>query len=331
MQVERRRTGCTPSATSPAKGPFTHVSVWQARVLAAHLLGATEPFGGYDALAWATFTDPEVGRVGHDRAGGARRGAAACGSACSSSANTRGWIHGPGNDGFVKVVEDADRGVLVGATVVGPHGGELIGMLTVAVHAAGAGRAAADHALRLPDPAPRRAGGAAGPVLTPPGRCSRPARRGRQTVEDASSPAVTASWCASGSSVSSRSRMRRRISRAVRHCSSGRTLATSRITVSLAGDRLDALHLGRAEEHRLPVLLLGHRPGHLEHRRGRGPDVGPRVDGHVEHDGGEALALVADAHHLAVAHVPDGAVDVAQPSAAQPDGLDRARWPSRSR
>jgi pyruvate/2-oxoglutarate dehydrogenase complex dihydrolipoamide dehydrogenase (E3) component len=51
------------------------------------------------------------------------------------SSNTRGWIWGPGNDGFVKLVEDADRGVLIGATVVGPHGGELLGMLTLAVHA----------------------------------------------------------------------------------------------------------------------------------------------------------------------------------------------------
>ena len=42
----------------------------------------------------------------------------------------------PGATGVVKVVEDADRGVLVGATVVGPAGGEIIGFLAVAVHAA---------------------------------------------------------------------------------------------------------------------------------------------------------------------------------------------------
>ena len=38
--------------------------------------------------------------------------------------------------GLVKVVEDADRGVLVGATAVGPAGGEILGFLAVAVHAA---------------------------------------------------------------------------------------------------------------------------------------------------------------------------------------------------
>jgi pyruvate/2-oxoglutarate dehydrogenase complex dihydrolipoamide dehydrogenase (E3) component len=39
-----------------------------------------------------------------------------------------------GNDGFIKLVADADRGVLVGATSAGPAGGEVLGALTVAVH-----------------------------------------------------------------------------------------------------------------------------------------------------------------------------------------------------
>ena len=33
------------------------------------------------------------------------------------------------------MVEDADRGVLVGATAAGPGGGEILGFLAVAVHA----------------------------------------------------------------------------------------------------------------------------------------------------------------------------------------------------
>jgi pyruvate/2-oxoglutarate dehydrogenase complex dihydrolipoamide dehydrogenase (E3) component len=48
----------------------------------------------------------------------------------------RGWIHGPGNDGLIRLIADADRGVLVGATVVGPSGGEVLSALVVAVHAA---------------------------------------------------------------------------------------------------------------------------------------------------------------------------------------------------
>jgi hypothetical protein len=47
----------------------------------------------------------------------------------------RGWLHKAGNDGFIELVEDADRGVLVSATAAGPNGGEVLGLLTLAVHA----------------------------------------------------------------------------------------------------------------------------------------------------------------------------------------------------
>jgi pyruvate/2-oxoglutarate dehydrogenase complex dihydrolipoamide dehydrogenase (E3) component len=52
-----------------------------------------------------------------------------------SPTSTRGWIHGPGNEGFIKLVEDASRGVLVGATVMGPSGGEVMAMLALAIQA----------------------------------------------------------------------------------------------------------------------------------------------------------------------------------------------------
>jgi pyruvate/2-oxoglutarate dehydrogenase complex dihydrolipoamide dehydrogenase (E3) component len=117
------------------RGAFTHVSVWQARVLAAHLKGEPEPYGGYHGLAWVTFTDPEVGRVGLTEQQARDKGLQIRVGSAQISSNTRGWIYGPGNDGFIKLVEDADRGVLVGGTVVSPNGGELLGMLTLAVHA----------------------------------------------------------------------------------------------------------------------------------------------------------------------------------------------------
>jgi pyruvate/2-oxoglutarate dehydrogenase complex dihydrolipoamide dehydrogenase (E3) component len=116
-------------------GQFTHVAVWQSRVLTAHLLDREDVFGGYHGLAWVTFTDPEVGRVGKTEEQARADGLRVRVGVQQIAYNSRGWIHGPGNDGFVKLVEDADRGVLVGATVVSPYGGELLGMLTVAVHA----------------------------------------------------------------------------------------------------------------------------------------------------------------------------------------------------
>jgi pyruvate/2-oxoglutarate dehydrogenase complex dihydrolipoamide dehydrogenase (E3) component len=117
------------------RGAFTHVAVWQARVLVAHLLGQPSQFGGYHGLAWVTFTDPEVGRVGLSEQQARDKGLTVRVGSEPMPANSRGWIHGPGNDGFVKLVADADRGVLVGATVVAPNGGEILGLLTVAVHA----------------------------------------------------------------------------------------------------------------------------------------------------------------------------------------------------
>ena len=49
--------------------------------------------------------------------------------------SARGWIHKAGNDGFIKVIEDAERSVLVGASSAGPYGGEVLSALQVAVRA----------------------------------------------------------------------------------------------------------------------------------------------------------------------------------------------------
>jgi pyruvate/2-oxoglutarate dehydrogenase complex dihydrolipoamide dehydrogenase (E3) component len=117
------------------RGAFTHVAVWQARVLVAHLLGRPNLFGGYHGLAWVSFTDPEVGRVGLAESQARGRGLSVRTGHATIASSARGWIHGPGNDGFVLLVEDVDRGVLVGATVMSPYGGEILGTLTAAVHA----------------------------------------------------------------------------------------------------------------------------------------------------------------------------------------------------
>jgi len=117
------------------RGAFTHVAVWQSRVLTAHLKGDAEPFGGYHALAWATFTDPEVGRVGMTEQQARDAGLTVRTGVAQIARNSRGWIHGPGNDGFVKVVVDAEADTVVGATVVAPSGGEIIAVLTLAVQA----------------------------------------------------------------------------------------------------------------------------------------------------------------------------------------------------
>jgi pyruvate/2-oxoglutarate dehydrogenase complex dihydrolipoamide dehydrogenase (E3) component len=120
---------------STGRGAFTHVAVWQARVLIGRLLERREPFGGYGGLAWVTYSDPEVGRVGMTEEQAREAGVTVRTGTAQIASSARGWIYGTDNDGLVKLVEDADRGVLVGATVVSAHGGEILGLLTLAVHA----------------------------------------------------------------------------------------------------------------------------------------------------------------------------------------------------
>lgn len=117
------------------KGLFTHVALSQASVVEAGILGESSPPVDSTALARATFTDPEVAAVGMTEADARTAGIDVAVTVKDVSATFRGWLHGPGNEGFIKLVADREAGVLVGATSVGPHGGEVLGVLTAAVHA----------------------------------------------------------------------------------------------------------------------------------------------------------------------------------------------------
>ena len=80
-----------------------------------------------------TFTDPEVGAVGLTEAQARDAGLRVTVGHASIPKAARGWINEAA--GIVKLVADADRGVLVGGTVLAPYGGEVLGLLTAAVHA----------------------------------------------------------------------------------------------------------------------------------------------------------------------------------------------------
>ncbi len=116
-------------------GAFTHVATYQADVVLRDLLDRGGPSADYSALPRVTFTDPEIGSVGLTRAQARERGLRIHTGSTQVASTARGWLHGPGNDGLIGLVVDADRGVLVGATSAGPAGGEVLGMLALAVHA----------------------------------------------------------------------------------------------------------------------------------------------------------------------------------------------------
>ncbi|MEL7974644.1 NAD(P)/FAD-dependent oxidoreductase [Isoptericola sp. F-RaC21] len=120
------------------KGAFTHVSMYQARIAAADILAGDdggEERADYRAVPHVTFTDPEIGGVGLTEAAAREAGLTVRTGSTDLSASSRGFVHGPGNEGLIKLVEDADAGVLVGATAAGPAGGEILAVLTLAVQA----------------------------------------------------------------------------------------------------------------------------------------------------------------------------------------------------
>jgi pyruvate/2-oxoglutarate dehydrogenase complex dihydrolipoamide dehydrogenase (E3) component len=117
-------------------GAYTHMALYQARIIVDQLLGRPHDPAEYHAVPRVTFTDPEIGAVGLTEAQATERlGGEVRTGIRDIPDSSRGWLHKAGNDGFIKLVADTGRGVLVGATSAGPVGGEVLSMLTLAVHA----------------------------------------------------------------------------------------------------------------------------------------------------------------------------------------------------
>ena len=116
-------------------GAFTHMSMYHAGIIIADILGTGHHAAEYHAVPRVTFTDPEIGAVGLTEAQARERGLAVRTGLAQVPSSARGWIHKAGNDGFIKLVADQASGTLVGATSACPAGGEVLSMLTLAVHA----------------------------------------------------------------------------------------------------------------------------------------------------------------------------------------------------
>jgi len=111
------------------------MSMYQADIVVRDILGQGGEAADYRAVPRVAFTDPEIGSVGLTEADARAAGLRVRTGLTQIPASTRGWIHKAGNDGFIKVIEDADRSVLVGATSAGPYGGEVLSALQLAVRA----------------------------------------------------------------------------------------------------------------------------------------------------------------------------------------------------
>ena len=109
------------------------MAIYHANIVTDDVLGNPTRGADYRAKPRVTFTDPEVGAAGLTEAQAHKQGINVRTGIQKASITSRGWIHGPGNDGLIKVVEDADRGVLVGATAMGPRGGDILGIFELAI------------------------------------------------------------------------------------------------------------------------------------------------------------------------------------------------------
>jgi pyruvate/2-oxoglutarate dehydrogenase complex dihydrolipoamide dehydrogenase (E3) component len=103
-------------------------------IAAADILGRPTPPASYHAVPRVTFTDPEVGAVGMTEKQARDNGRNVRCVTTDVAKSSRGFVHGDDNRGLIKLVIDAESDTLIGATSVGPMGGEVLSMLTLAVH-----------------------------------------------------------------------------------------------------------------------------------------------------------------------------------------------------
>jgi pyruvate/2-oxoglutarate dehydrogenase complex dihydrolipoamide dehydrogenase (E3) component len=111
------------------------MSMYQADIVVRDILGEEGSPASYRAVPRVTFTDPEIGSVGLTEAQAREQGLPIRTGLTRLPDSTRGFIHKVDSDGFIKLIEHVEWGTLVGATVAGPMGGEILGALAVAVHA----------------------------------------------------------------------------------------------------------------------------------------------------------------------------------------------------
>lgn len=112
-------------------GAFTHLAWYHGELIARALRGERVQ-ADHRAIPRVTFTDPEVASVGLGEAEARQRVADVRVASRDLGATARGFIHG-GPGGFIKLVGDGARGILLGATIVSPRAGEMLSELSLAI------------------------------------------------------------------------------------------------------------------------------------------------------------------------------------------------------
>jgi pyruvate/2-oxoglutarate dehydrogenase complex dihydrolipoamide dehydrogenase (E3) component len=130
------RTGRTSASSVWAIGDvtasyrFTHWGGHQARLVVRNALLPGRSRDDRDTLPWATFTDPEVARLGYSETEAQQRAMTYDRYLVPFDEIDRAVCDGS-TDGFAKVLT-GKGGRILGASIVHPHAGELIGELVLA-------------------------------------------------------------------------------------------------------------------------------------------------------------------------------------------------------
>jgi pyruvate/2-oxoglutarate dehydrogenase complex dihydrolipoamide dehydrogenase (E3) component len=112
-------------------GGFTHLAYYHGQVVARRLRGI-DAKADHTAVPRVTFTDPEIASVGLSEAAARARGIDVVIASADPAEAARGYIH-DFHGGALKLVGDRARGVLIGATLVTPRAGEILGELVLAI------------------------------------------------------------------------------------------------------------------------------------------------------------------------------------------------------
>ncbi len=118
---------------------FTHLADAHARIVLRNALFPGRAKASALTVPECTFTDPEVARVGHTFASAAAAGLRARAFIQPFGAVDRARLEGE-ERGFARILVEKKSDAIVGATIVGRHAGELIGIVALAMES-GAGLA----------------------------------------------------------------------------------------------------------------------------------------------------------------------------------------------
>jgi pyruvate/2-oxoglutarate dehydrogenase complex dihydrolipoamide dehydrogenase (E3) component len=112
-------------------GGFTHLAHYHGQIVARRLRGI-DARADHTAVPRVTYTDPEIASVGLSEAAARARGIDVIVAGADPAETARGYIH-DFHRGALKLIGDRERGVLIGATLVTPRAGEIVGELVLAI------------------------------------------------------------------------------------------------------------------------------------------------------------------------------------------------------